>query len=1082
MVMAGLVAIPESEHIGVASSTAIPLLVAMTIAVVQYGASAAFLRQGLLGYPAAALLPLILAFALLEVDADPPAFGIAMASLALAYVGAPPLARYLRHRIPVWEHYRPGNFSLPLYAIGYPMAIAGTIAAGLLAVPEVESVSVETATSIPLIVSLALLTVQYAISAVSLRREAFAYVAAALIPVLVVFTLGRLDVDEPYYGVALAGLGLGYVVGPPLARTAHRREPPWKTYTPNRLTTAFYAIAYPMTIAGMAVAARLALAEPATVDLVTVASVPLLMSMGLALAQYGVSAVALRSEVWLYLTSAMAPLLMVFALAHFEVDPPFYGVALAGLGLAYILLPLVVRRAYTGVPLSKPLKFGRYTFSSYAIGYPLALAGMAAAGALAVTEDGRAFDSIPLIIAMSLSLAQYVASAGILREGRWVYAAAILLPILGGFIVERLDVPPEYYGVAMVALASVYALGPQAVDFAYRRALAVARPFQTNPYTRPQLEVGYGLSVIGIITSAVLDAAAGISALSMAGALYVVSAFGLGRREFLHAEGTAWTAAYVIGLTLTPLEMRHYGLALMGASTLALAAAPLLKMLWQRAGLASAKEAAWHETIQSIRQSPAVAFHALAYAGVAAAVILPWADAGTWQDNPLLMTTLAWASALFAYSIWVFRSPGFLWAALISADLASVAAMWYANPGMTGSDIAIWLTPATYALILCGAWVRRRTATNEVEQGAAATALERMPTWVVWTAPFLTIALAHILASLAVTASDSEAGLIVALAYFAPLIVGSFILQSETTVWGGLALGGLAFAHGMNLASVEVKAGILYGALLAVGVRGAGYLVQRTLEAEGDQGWLQPLKVWQRPLGLGPYLVTAGTLLAAVAFLQSEGDLVSPDSQWLLATMFVAGLNLSIAALAERRVSLAYLASGLIVSAALLEAVHFELEQPLVYVLPVGVCLLALGQLERRRLGWLLTIPLIGTALLLVLGTTALQSWGLLGVEGQEFIFGLALLGESLLVTAWGILQRVRVTFFTGTVSTMVAVLTLILQPLIPAARALDVEPLAAIFGGLGVVLLALAILLERQREVLLERGREWLARIEDWD
>ncbi len=953
MVAAGLLAIPESEEIGVASSTAIPLLAAMGIAVAQYGASAAVLRQGFWVYPAAALVPLILTFALLEVDADPPAFGMAMAALALAYVAALPLARYLRNRVPVWAQCQPGEFSLPLYVIAYPMAIAGTVAAGLAAMPaEVETVSIETMSSVPLIVTLTLLIAQHAISAVSLRQETFAYVTSALLPLLLAFVLGRLEVGEPYHGVALSGLGLGYVLAPPLVRALHGRRPPWQVYRPDRFTTAFYAVAYPTAIAGMAVA-----------------------------------------------------------------------------------------------------------------------------GALAVPEEGQPFDSTPLIIAMSLSIAQFVASAVILREGRWMYPAAGLLAILVGVVLEQLDVPLEWYGVAMVALACVYALGPQVIDFAYRRMLRVSREFQANPFSRPLLEVGYLLSVVGMVASAVTDVVAGITALSLAGALYLVSAYGLRRQEFLHAAAVVWAAAYVMVLTLTPLEVRHYGLALMGASTLALVAAPLLKWSWQRAGLAAAEEAPWHESIRSIARSPTAALYALAHVGIVAAVVLPWADAGTWRDNPLLMTNLAWASALFAYSTWVFRTPGFLWAALTCADLASVAAMWYADPSMTASETAIWLTPGSYALVLGGAWVWRRLAEQSVS-----TASRRVPAWVGWTAPFSAIALAHVLASLVITAGDSEAGLIVALAYFVLLAIGATVLSQEALAWGALALGAVAFGHGMNLASVEAKAGILYAALSAVGVRGAGYLVQRTLDLAGDQAWLRPLKVWQRPLTLGSYVVTAGAFLAAVAVLQHEGDLVRPDAQWPLATMFVAGLNLSIAALAERRVWLAYLGSGLIVSAAVLEAVHFELDQPQVYVLPVGLYLLAVGQLERRRLGWLLTMPLVGTALLLLLGTTLLQSWGLLGAEGQEVMYGLAFLAESLLVVAWGILQRVRLSFFTGIVFTIAAALTLIIQSSIPAARALNVDQLAMIFGSLGAGLLTLAVYLERRREVLLEQGREWLARIEDWD
>lgn len=1056
-----------------------------------YAASALTFRRGWWLHPVAAVLPALLGLVLLgpgiNLGADLVGpnvsydlfFGPAMAALGLLYIVVPPLLRLLSDRARGSEPYEAGLYATPFHHLAYPIAVAGMVAAGPLAIPEGEDIGVASSTAIPLLVAMGIAVTQYAASAVILRQGFWMYPAAALVPLILTFALLEADAEPPAFGIAVAALALAYVAAPPLARYLRSRIPVWAQYRLGEFSLPLHVIAYPMAIAGMAAAARLALAEPETADFQAVASVPLLIAMGLTLGQYTISAVVLRHELWLYLANAMAPLVTVFSLAHFRVDPPLYGVALAAMGLAYTVLPLIARRAYAGLPLREPFRLDKYSLSFYVVGHVLALAGMAVAGTLAATAEGQPFDSIPLIIAMSLSLALYAASAATLREGRWTYAAAVLLPILGGFVLERMDVAPEWYGVALVALACVYVLGPQLVDFAYRRVRAVSRTFRTDTYTRPLLEVGYVLSGIGILASAPVDEIAGITALSLAGAMYLVSAYGLRRREFLHAAAVAWAAAYVMGLTLTPIEARHYGLALMGASTLALAVAPLLKLSWQRAGLASTEEVPWREEAQSIAGSPAAALYALSYAGIAAGVILPWVDAGTWQDNPPLMTTLAWASALFAYSIWVFRTPGFLWAALISADLASVAGMWYANPNMTSADMAIWLTPASYALALGGAWVWRLAREARVRPGSEPAVLEGVSAWI---APFLTLALAHILASLAMTAGDSEAGLVVALAYFVLLAVASLVTSLEALAWGGLALGAVAFGHGMNVASVEARAGILYAALSAVAVRGAGYLVQRTLDIAEDRARLAPLRAWLRPLTLGAYIITAGAFLAAVAILQREGDLVSPGAQWSLATMFVAGLNLSIAALADRRAWLAYLGSGLIVAAALLEAVHFELDQPQIYVLPVGLYLLAVGQLERHRLGWLLTMPLVGTALLLLLGTTLLQSWGLLGAEGQEVMYGLAYLSESLLVLVWGILQRVRLSFFTGIVSTIAAALTLILRSTIPAASALDVDQLAMIFGGIGAGLLTLAVYLERRREILLVQGREWLARIDDWD
>ena len=956
MVMAGLLAIGERHDIGVTSPTAIPLLVAMSIAAVQYAASAWVHRQGLWVYPAAALGPLVLTFVLVELEAASPAYGVSIASLALAYVVAPPVVRLLRNGTAILQQYRPGEFSLPLYAIAYPAGFAGVAAVGTLAAADAESISVETLSSIPLLTALGLLTTQLALSAISLRHEAFVYASAALLPILLVFGLGRLEVDQPYYAVALSALGLSYVLGPPLARALYRIESPWQAYSPTRLTAPIYIVAY-----------------------------------------------------------------------------------------------------------------------------PVAIVGAVLAGTLAVS--GNEFDSGPLIIALSLVLAQFVVSAVILRDGRWVYGAGTVLPILGGFVLEKLGAPREYFGVGGVALASVYVLAPLVVDYGYRRARNEGGPFEANAYSRPLLELGFGLSIIGVLASVLMDMLAGISALSLAGGIYLISGFALRQRVFLHAMAGVWAAAFVMGLTLTTLDIRYYGLAIMGASTVGLALTPLLRLSWQRATHSRDEGVPWREPLATLHESPAFALYILAYLGALAAIALPWVEVGSLRDNLPLAMTLVWTSAMFAFGIWVFRSSIFLWATLLSLDLALLTGMWSGNPDLSDPAIAISLIPATYGLFLGGGWATWRLRGSIVEEPRSQPdTLERPPSWLAWAAPFLGLALVHVVASLALTTGDSEAGLTLAMAYFALAAAGSLALRLEAAAWAALLLGGIGFAHGMSLVSVEPREGILYAAIMAVGVRAVGYLLQRTLETLDDETALRPLRVWLRPLSLAPYVVTAGTLVAAIAILWDDGDLALPDTQWLLATMFVAGLNLSIAALAERRVWLAYPAAGLIIAAAMLEAVHFELEQPQVYVLPVGVYLLAIGQLERRRLGWQLTMPLVGTALFLILGTTLLQSLSLLGDEGQEFIYGLVLLAESLVLVTWGTLQRVRLTFFTGNVSAIVAILVMIGQPLVPAASALDVEPLAAIFGGIGIVLLGIAVFLERKREAVLQRGREWLGRLDDWD
>ncbi|MFQ5879540.1 MAG: SCO7613 C-terminal domain-containing membrane protein, partial [Dehalococcoidia bacterium] len=221
--------------------------------------------------------------------------------------------------------------------------------------------------------------------------------------------------------------------------------------------------------------------------------------------------------------------------------------------------------------------------------------------------------------------------------------------------------------------------------------------------------------------------------------------------------------------------------------------------------------------------------------------------------------------------------------------------------------------------------------------------------------------------------------------------------------------------------------------------------------------------------------LTAGTFLASLVLMAQAGDLAEADMQFLIGVLFITGLKVSVVAVWRRRLWVGYAASALLLASVLLELVHFELEQPQYFAAPVAFYLLAVAHLERRRVGWALTTPLLAIGLVL-LGTSLLQSVGQLGATSDErYIFGSVLFGESLLVFAWGAAQRVRLTFFSGIGTVLAAVVIMLVEPLAGTDRLL-------LLAIVGAVLLAAAAFLERKRNAVIIWARAWLTRLEAWD
>jgi hypothetical protein len=222
------------------------------------------------------------------------------------------------------------------------------------------------------------------------------------------------------------------------------------------------------------------------------------------------------------------------------------------------------------------------------------------------------------------------------------------------------------------------------------------------------------------------------------------------------------------------------------------------------------------------------------------------------------------------------------------------------------------------------------------------------------------------------------------------------------------------------------------------------------------------LTVWRRP-------TTQGALaLAAVATLFAGTTSALPAIAFALVNL---GLLLVTLAVRERQLLYAYVAGAAFVGAALCQLADWGVREPQWYVVPAGLYLLALAAGLRRFQGQRRASQLVETAAaVLLLGVTFGQA---LRPEGG-LPYSLLLLGESLALTAYGTLARLRVPFLGG-VGFFVAGVTWMTVDSVRLANQW------VLLGAIGLLMVAAYVVLERHQERLARAGRAWAAQLKSW-
>jgi hypothetical protein len=1040
-------------------------LATLGVLALTYAAAAFLLRQRACAYVAVALVPVAaaLTFQLLALAADVQALLWVVVAAALLAAGEGVARRS-------GEAYRPlaetalgqgvwrSRFASPLFLVGYAvtlLAIVGLVQVQYPTAPLVAGVPVPGAPVI--LAALAIVTI-CALSAATRRSGFFLYPATwlLLLPVisltgLLAHRLGLTPSAAEWMRVP-AAVGVGYMA---LAWALDRLG--------RRYGQPIYLAGYALLLGAMVLSVpdRAITVQVMGVNLLVYAWSAWLVHrgrhpsfiwvVGCLFGEPASRAFRTARTLFLYLVAWLFPVWLLLALSLWQSRTPGYegvGVVLAALAPCYAALALW---------------FGRiareYRLPWYIGGYALSALGPVVA----------APDPAWRAVALAISIALYSASAMVSRRSAWLSLVALLTPVLLGEVLPDLGIGHGFYGLASIGLG----LGYDCVSLALQRRgpRRIFHPLGrgVGAYALPFVATSHGLSVLGLALVSTQDRTLALLGFALAALHYVGSAVAFRESLFSYPIVVTTSVAYVVGMTMLPLDQRYLGLALLPGIVAYLIVAEVLRRRLdapQRAaarspwdGLTPAAGAIDRRSIGFLLTSWATPFYAVLYAATGAVAAYSSSEPWLWA--------LAWWSiaAVYGVSARLFRHPAWLYPATGAALLAYVATAYAVVPTLSFADAMVTLVPPTWLLFGLAHAVGRR--------GHAATAPAPRHPWLAgwawthpWARPLIVSGVVALVISTAGSAPDAAAGLWTAGAFVVLATVLAVLWRSEGAARASLALAGVIVQEGLRLAGVPMLEQPPCWAALALIAGVLSFIIPSRRRAA--------LRLWQRPLYLGSI---ATSVLALAMATDLAAELMSQAALGALAaTTAVAGLTSIGHGFHRRERLLGYLGVALLEVGYMLQLALVDVGQPQAFTLPAGLYLLAIAYLEwRRGSGARIKALLEVAGLMLVLGTALAQAAGVLDAGAGRYVYDVVLLFESLALFALGAVLRWRKTFFVSILALVADVFIVLADPI----RAVNTWYLLAL---VGFTMLGVVVFIEQRRQRIPVWVNDWRLRLEAWD
>jgi hypothetical protein len=744
---------------------------------------------------------------------------------------------------------------------------------------------------------------------------------------------------------------------------------------------------------------------------------------------------------FLYPAVAALPVWALYLLNYFWPAAPYetYGLMLLALSPVLLIVGRLLRRVNAAYGM--PLYLGTY--------------GVAIVGTLLVAHQSSLFAA-----ALTFDALLCVLSAWIFREPLWGYPAAALAPAAMLVALAQSQVPPERRGWWLIGLGAVY------VALAWILHQLKRRGVDLRAYATAPLVMAFAVVALGLPPSS-LDEAGAFWGYLAAALIYAVVATWLRQPLLLVPTAALLAVPYGVALVWLGVDPANYGLAIYPGVVIALALAHLLDWRLGRPGpiLPSLDRRSWR--LGALLDWWGAPFYAWGYVGALVAVGLSWTD-----STPLAIA-LGLAAAAFLHATVRFRSRGSL---LLAGALAQAAVL-------TVIDAAGWLAdPAWAALAFLPVTMVTAALALAVELWRGEGCPLSAAWWRGWSRPLYLLLAVDLLAGQVAALFQSEPGALVT-------TVHTLLLALLATVWvqpllplAAAGLGIVGFFQAMAWAKLGATGYPVGLALLALGYGLLGYGWAYALRgSRRGQIWTRPLEWtalglsvaalgWAAAIGLDAVDLFVRTLLGRTANFADYAAEVRMV-MWVLA---LCGLLYLATAAVRRWYALGYGAVALLLGAWALWW-RFFLDMPGVqwYAVPAGVYLLGVGWMEWRQGRKTVARWIDRVGMLVWLGTAWWQS--LPGVMDSGWPYALIMGAESLLLVWWGSARRQKQFLYIGAAALVVNVVTQSIEPLLSVNRWI-------VFGIAGLLLVSLAILVERRLEKIRELSAELRVRLEGWE
>jgi len=433
--------------------------------------------------------------------------------------------------------------------------------------------------------------------------------------------------------------------------------------------------------------------------------------------------------------------------------------------------------------------------------------------------------------------------------------------------------------------------------------------------------------------------------------------------------------------------------------------------------------------------------------------------------DPLPLTTaFGVATLLYFTSAYLFKKPAWIYPGLFAAHMTVLAYFTIDPSGSPARYITIPFLAMTWLTSLIGYAFERRAypVDAETEKRTYRFSILQHLFGHPWARPFFAFAIIEMLIWQSLALAGTDTTIIVASGYALLFALFSLLWMESTLVYGAVGFGLLA--AGASLSQAEVQ---FADAVAVFGGIGFGlYLIGRILDLLSVG--FKSLSVWLTPLTNCAIALTAAAVilnLTAVANHQTA----------LAATLAFAGALYVTIAYRGQKFTLGYLGMALLqIAWVIVLFISGNIDQPQLYAIPAGLYFMGIAYLELRRdrKRYATGIDVLGLGVLLV--TSFIQSLN----DTQGLPYFVLLLVEALLVLWWGTLQKRKIPFFAGIGA---SALNILAQVVIMFSFA-DTNRRWLIAFGAGLLLMGIAIYIERSREQLRIRARELSETLEKWE